>query len=472
MRNTAVIELGQHYIKIAAAGYSIKKILRKFFCLVVPVSSPDDDAQTSKLLSEAFAGMKLKPRFLVLSLPRRLVTARTLSLPSKDQKEISKMVDLHVDRILPCAKEEIASIYSVLEKTEFGYSKILLCVVRKDILKRQLRIVADAGFFVDKIYLNSYGVWEWNLSNCRSQIEADGVYLGLDIDCDYTELIVFSREHLLFTRSVIIRAEQLLEETGRVQFIREVKQSLAIFRSEYEYKKPEKICISGAISELKELEGLLQRELEIPVTSVPIGPLIGGLKTERVEIPRFVSVTPLREFLFSNSRRVSFSILETQLRKAFREKTRDLMMIGSLVIYISFIICGVFLGRICNRQAYFERLQSHLESIGPDTEDLIRKSKRIDSVKGVLESREQPLLFLEEIHRAVSSRIAIKAIKISRDNEVVLRGEAAALSDVFEFIEVLKKIESFNNIQTKYTRKKKTREGEFTDFGLNFVLEY
>ncbi len=469
MKDTAVIEIGQHYIKIAAIRSSIKKSSRKFFCLARPVSPSDNDAQLSKLISETFVSLRLKPKFLALSLPRNLVTARSLSLPSGDQEEISKMVNLHLVRILPYKKEEMVNTYSILSKDKLGYSKVLLCVVHKDILKRHLKIVADAKLFADRIYLSSYGVWEWILSNCKSQMSPDTVYFGLDIDYDYTELIVFSRENLLFTRSIAIKAEQLLEETGAMKLVREIRQSLAVFGSEYEYKKPEKIFISGATDNLNRLESMCKKELEMSLTFLPMELSIDGLKSERIEVPRFISVTSLRKFLFDNPKRISFNILETQVRKALREKTRDLIIAGSLLIYIFFIICGAFLSRIYNRQVYLKRLELHSKTIEQDIGDLIHQSKRIDFVKDVLEKRKLPLLFFQEIYRAVPSQIAIKQINIvADDNKATLRGEAARLSDVFAFINVLEESRYFKDVQTKYTRKKKTRAGVFTDFELSF----
>ncbi|MBL7130561.1 MAG: PilN domain-containing protein [Candidatus Omnitrophica bacterium] len=471
MKNAAVLEIGNNYIKIAATRFSIRKPLQGFTYLTKPISSLDD-VKISGLLSETFTSLKLKPQFLALSLPRNLATVRILSLPSNTPEEISKMIDLHVVRVVPYKKEEVISCYSILDTDEQGFTKILLCIAHKDILKRYFKILTDGGLFLDKIYLSSYGVWEWILSNCKQEMDADTVYFGLDVDFDYLDLIAFSKEYLLFTRSIAIGSGQLIEQFGVDKLIKEIKQTIVIFRSEYENKKPEKVFISGAIERLKDLGEKFGKELEMPTVFLPLPQLTDKVKANQLDVSSTVSITSLKEFLFDNPKRVSLYLPELQVKKTLREETRDLIMVGSIFIYTFFIICGLFLGRVYNRQWCLEELQSHLKAIHQDIGDLIDQSKRIEVVKDVLKVRGAPLLFFQEIYPIIHSKVAVKDITLEDNNKVLLRGEAQSLSDVFVFVSVLEESKRFKNVETQNTRKRKTSKGERTSFELSLILEY
>ena len=468
-KTTASIEIGRQHIKIAATKTALKKSLGGFFCFAKPIASLDDTA-ISNFIVTTFAELRLKPRSLALSLPRNLITVRVLSLPSDNPKEIAKMLDLHVVRLVPYKKEEMVMIHSILYTDEVGYTKIFLCIVHKDILKRYLKILADAGLFVEKIYASSYGVWEWILSNCRSQMSQDTVYLGVDVNSDYTELIAFSRQSMFFSRSIVIGQQDLADSANMTKLIREIKQAMIFLKSEYKYKKPEKILISGAISQLETLGPTFEKELETPTASLPLEPWLNKFKAKGVEVPKNISITSLKEFLVDNPKRVSFYVAETQARKALREEVRDLIVAGSLFIYIVFIICGVFLGRIYNRQTYLKTLQSYSMNIGQGVGELIGQSKTVDFIKKAIAKRRLPLLFFDKLHRIIPEQVAIKQITMDGNAKVVLRGESSQLSDVFSFIGVLENNQDFKKVETKYTRKKKTREGEFTSFELSFLF--
>ncbi len=471
MKETAVIEIGKNNIKIAAARFSLKRSLQKFFCVAKDISFLDE-AGITKLITDIFSSLKIKPKYLSLSIPRELVTIRNISLPSQDYKEISKMVDLHLVRVVPYKKEDIIYSFAVTDTNEEGSAKILLSIVQKSVLSKHLKILSGAGLFADKIYLSSYGVREWMLSQCRSEMEEDTVYLGLDIDSQSSDFIAFSKEHLLFTRSIVLGAAQLSEQESVRKLIKEVKNSLVFFRSEYEYKKPQKMVISGALEQLKGLEDALMRELEIPVLPLSIVPSIERFPYKDINIPDSVSATAVKEFLMDNSKRVSFIVPETQVRKALKEKVKDLIATGSYLIAIFFVISALFLGRIHNRQTYLNTLNNKLEEIKDDIGNLMGQSKRIEVTDRILKDRKTPLVFFQELYPLVPSSVAVTNLSIQEDNNIVLRGEALRLSDVFAFINILEDNKYFKGVEARYTRKKKTKDGELTDFELAFLFGF
>jgi len=468
-RDSAVIEIGKKYIKIATLKPSLKGAFKNLQYFIKPIENASDE-EITKFIISTFSDLRLKPRNIALNIPRNLITARVLSLPSENPKEIGKMLDLHLVRLVPYKKEEIISSYSILYVDEVGYTKILLAIIHKDILARNLKILADANLFVEKVYMSGFGVWEWILSNYRAQMANDAVYLGIDVNSDYTELIGFSKDKLFFSRSIMIGAIDLQDSDKAMKFMREIKQALMFLKSEYKYKKPEKLFITGAINGIKNLQNTLEKELEIPTLFLSLEDWMHKNKTPQASIPKYVSAAPLKEFLFDNPKRILFYVPETQARKVLREEVKSLIIAGSLCLYVLFIFCSIFLGRIYNRQSYLRTLNTYTNVISSDVGDLLSQSKYIKFVKKMLVVRRTPLLLFQELYDTVPKEVSIKYINMDNQGQVVLRGESGHLSDVFSFIGLLDAHEYFNDVETKYTRKRKGRDGEFTNFELSLLF--
>ncbi len=465
IRETAAIVLDKRYVKVAA----IRRASRGFLCVAQAIGTMDD-AQISRGITAIFDNMRIKPSTLYLVIARNLITVRLISLPSANPKEISKMIDLHLVRLVPYKKEDVLSTHSVLYTDDVGYTKVFLCILHKAALNRQLNVLAQANIFPDKIYISSYGIWSWFLFNVGSQMDQEAVYFGLDIDSDFTELIAFKRDNLFFSRSIDVGSRQLTEQSAVTKLIKEVKQAIILMRSEYNFKKPEKIIISGAINNLAGLPLVLEKELEIPVKLFLLDSWINRFRYTKLNIPENVSISGLKEFFYEDKKRISFYAPETQVRKAFRQEIRDLVFCGSLLIYIFFIISGIFLGRLYNQERYLTRLNAHFANLDQETATLIKKNKSVLFVDDVLEARKIPTLILRQIYKAVPNNVALNHIGVDADNEVVLRGESLSLADVFSFVGDLKKYANFKDPEAKYTRKKKTRDGEITTFEIGFIF--
>jgi len=74
------------------------------------------------------------------------------------------------------------------------------------------------------------------------------------------------------------------------------------------------------------------------------------------------------------------------------------------------------------------------------------------------------------LQRVTPSGISISNIDINSKGEVILRGQAAQMSEVFKFISTLEKVEYFKEVKSRQTRKKKVKNKDTTEFELFFTL--
>jgi Fimbrial assembly protein (PilN) len=108
--------------------------------------------------------------------------------------------------------------------------------------------------------------------------------------------------------------------------------------------------------------------------------------------------------------------------------------------------------------------------IEADVGELIGQSKKIEFIKAFIYTRKLPLALLYELQRIVPKEIAVNFISIDELNNVILRGQGVQLSDVFKFVTTLEGSIYFDGVSTKYTRTKKVKDRELTDFEIDFKI--
>lgn len=462
------LEICKQYIKLATLGFRGKNA-KHFDCIVESIA-PLTDEQITKKITEIIRNERLKAKTAVICLSRDFVTVRNLHLPSRNIQEIAQMIDLHIARVVPYKKEEIIFSHQFLGVDEMGYARVILAIVQIEAIRRQVKILEKAGFFIDEINLSSYGVWQWVIKNCHSEINQKDLYIILDIDSLFTDFIIFSQQGFLFSRSIGIGASAVQDvgQPGLIKLIGELKQSLIIFYNEEVNKKPAKIFLSGAQAN-GDLVKALETELGIPVKTVSSPYNSQQIKSNKRNIPANVSLSALAGVLLEkNAKGLSFILPEIQIKKSIRDKTRELVILGSFVIYIFSLVCAIFLGRIYNQQLYLKNLDQRYGLIERDIGDLIKQSKKIEFVKSYLVSRRVPMFTIYQLQRIIPGEIVINFMAIDEEQNITLRGQVLQLSDVFKFITNLEKSNYFYDIQTNYTRKKKIKDEEITDFELTF----
>jgi len=459
------VELGEEYLKIAVAKR--KGIQSKLLeCFIEKVSSLDD-VNISLRIMEFLKTIKHKSKFVFVSLPRNFVTVRNLHLPSQDEGEIVKMIELYISRIVPYKKEEVVFGYRLAGIDELDYARIMLAIVHKEIIKRQIKILDSSGFLVDRITLSSCEVWRYVCNQYRAQINPADIYLILDINATFTDFIVFNLENVFFSRSISIKAKELAGELGRKKFLGEIRQSLLIFYNEEINKKPAKLFLNGGISE--ELSKIVESELEIETVYIGNKFVLQTLKDK--EIPSNCSLTAVTQLsLGDKDRGFSFILPEIEIRKSIRERTRELIILGSLIIYFLGVVSFIFLERSYNLKFYLERLKKQKKEVEKKIDDLFYHIDRIEFVKNYLKKRKIPLFIIYQLQKVIPDSIAVSFLSINQDTEITLRGKALQLSDVFRLINEIEKLKYFKDVQTKYTRKRRLKDKEITDFEIVFFL--
>ncbi|MCP4651355.1 MAG: pilus assembly protein PilM [PVC group bacterium] len=461
------VEISEEYIKIVVSKHRGQQA-KIIDAMVKPIGTLSDGDIAGAIMSFLKTN-RYKPKAVAVSLARSFVTVRNLHLPSKDQSEIGGMIDLHISRIIPYKREEVVLSHHFSGVDELGYARVMLAIIHIDIITRQMRILEKTGFPVDRITLSSYGSWQWVLRSFNSEIKKTELYLILDIDATFTDFIIFDRDNLLFTRNIAIKAQELHSDLGKRKLLGEVRQSLLIFNNEEIEKKPQAIFLSGA--NIPRFSKIVEEELSIPVRTVS-GPVSEGiLKTKERRIPESISLNALSELNLKEGNVIlSFILPEMQVRRSVKEKTKELVVLGSLMILSFMIISLIFWARIYNKQTYLKQLTERSILVENELGDIAEKIDRIAFTKSFLNKRCIPLFVMSRLQKVIKDSASIELISLSDNKKITLRGQAYKLSDVFALVSSLDEVEEFTEVQTRYTRERKMKNMILTDFELSLLL--
>lgn len=475
-KRVTVVEIGNDWLKISENRCSQGRvcITRLKFLKLAQIEEPVESA-----LSRIFTELKLGRRSVIMYIPRHLMTVKTLDLPSTDSKEIADMLSLQAGRQTPYSKEEIVSSHRTVGVEKEGYTRVMLAIARRSIVSERVQTLKKAGIEVERVAMSSEGVYQWFKKAYMPDIKTSDArpIAVLDIDANYSDFIVIDKGAFIFTRNIFIGSNNLIEEFALWfdKFIEEVKRSIERYQMEAGKEPITKIYLSGAARNLKEFDSVLSARLDIPAeTTDPAKniqlPDSGAiLKNEEY---RYVSATSL----FGASGKageleIDLTPGEMRISKFMKKKRSRLMLLGVLSASIVMMASILFIMTVYKKTAYAVFLKSKILRIESKASEIEDMSLKIDMIEKRLDASGSTLGILDEIHRLIPRNIYLTNLNIEEKRNVILKGRANAMSDVFKFVTILENSKIFENVKVSYATTKKEGGVEYADFEIFCLLE-
>lgn len=454
-KQSYIVQISREHIKVARAQFSGGELRAEEYAAE---DVQENDALSSQALASCLKRWRSRSGSVTLSVSRNAATVRNLHLPSEDEREIAQMVDLNIVRMVPYKKEDVVSGHRIVGKDEAGYTRVLVVIVRADILRRQVALVEKAGLLVERLTLSSYGLW----NSFRSQPSDDALTLVLDIDAGFTDCVIMQKENLLFSRSINVGARGLISDFGSsaVKFVNEVKQSLVMFHNEEMNQKVTGIVLCGAKAAAS-LEQKLKDEFDVPVTLQPPAKGVGA----------DISVSSMAAAGVEGAAEAALLLPEIQIRKTLRKDTADLVFFSGLFCYLLVLVGGFYWSQVYIRESHLKTIQFKSTLLERELAQVVDKAGKTDFVKKNLNSRQIPGIVVSEVQAIIPDTVAVTAVSLDEKGKVFLRGQADGLATAFQFIDSLGGIQRFRDVQTRSTRKKKVRDRELTEFEVSFTVE-
>jgi hypothetical protein len=448
MNKKLVIEFSEHWVKAVADKIVLEPIEPGASSAVIAL-----DRIFQKL------GQKKNLEVLVV-LSRNKVTLRKLDLPSREPSEIESMLGLHVVRQVPFPKEEIVWGYQNLGFDGINNSSVLLGIVHREVLRNIFNAFVSHNIAPEAMLISSQGVIHYLRSSLKEKAQSQGAYLILDIDYNFSDLILVSNNNLKSSIVISRGAEQLESEEEREKFNSELKQALVVFNNES--PKPSRFFLTGAAAAVETLiSDYIEKDFNLKFQYV---------KREDAKDKEGIGTVSLSAALgFTYERKkqdISFVLPEAQIKKEIKLKVKQLLIFGASVTYIFILLGALALIRIQQLQSYKDKLEKRVTQLRASAGELSDTAERINIVKKYWSAEQSVGNYLYELIRLCPENITLTNFNWEWQKMASVRGYASEMPDVSNFVKALNNSKSFSAMQTRYMRRRKIKDREAVDFEL------
>lgn len=475
-----VLELDDNRLKIVQVKKFNKN--KKISKIILEDITSLTDGKISEKIKELSKEFKINSDLFALSIPHNQVIIKNIELPSTNPLEIKDMIELQVGKQTPFAREEIIYGYEILSATDDGYSRIMLVIVRKEIVNRLLNILEGAKIKTEQVSLSSEGLLNWFLTFCKQKNQKKPCIL-VDINYAASDFEIIWNNKLIFSRNISLGLSQAGSDINEWQskFIKQINNSMTAislytYQNEIMDEDMDRIIISGAerLTSLLDKD-VLKKELNLDVDIISQFnnlPESNDLKKDYKETARDVSFSALLGLVFTYpEHKINLIPHELLIEKGVKERGRDLYFFGIYMVFILATVSSIFLGRIYNKESYLNRLEKEISKTKDKVNKINNMITEIDLIEERTKTKNYSLSLIYEIHRLISPEIHLISFSYDGKNNLVLRGSSNETSAVYKFINTLEKSDYFKDVKTGSISKQKTGNKEMTDFDITCNLE-
>ncbi|MBN3038731.1 MAG: pilus assembly protein PilM [Candidatus Omnitrophica bacterium] len=462
------LEISDNWLKIVQAIPAAKD--KKLKRVLVEKITSLDDQQISEKIKELSKKIDINPDLLTVVVPHQLAAVRNIELPSTNPNEIKDMVDLQIGKQTPFSKEEIIYDYDILTANTEGYSKVMLTIVRENVVARYFKILGQIQMKTEKVALSSEGLLTWCRFACKGMPE-DKSYAVVDVGYDTSDFAVVSKDKLIFCRNLSVGFSQSQNRLNEWQekFIEEINLCIYAYQNEVMDKDIAKIIISGAEMVTQDLnETVFKEKIGAPVEIITelknIPEAIDAPADKKIE-GRNVSFCSLMGIVLNfPEQKINLIPPQLKIEKGVRERGKDLYLFGIFLVFILVTISSIFFGRMYNNEQYLKALKKEILKIQNKVDKLHGMMEETRGIKRRSFIKDYSLNFIYEIHSVISPEVYLASISFDGDDQLTIRGISATMSETLRLVDSLEDSDYFQDVKTKFATTNKIDGKDMTEF--------
>lgn len=445
------VEIGHDWLKILRVERTRAGLVASNLLLEpLEISSAIAPERLTALLKEAGA---LKDR-IYATIPRQMVTSRILELPSTHPAEIADMVELQIGRQTPHAKDEIVTAYKILGPGRKGYSRVMLAIVQRGILRARYSVLEEAGLKIARMTMGSEGLANW--FRYISGVKSTSGVVVVDVDSFFSEVAIFENQQLVFSRSILIGANHLAADPAGAsdRLMRDVKGALTTFHSESEGGPLDRVLLTGAALGLATLRTTFEEGLGLKVDALDSVASLKNLPaTPNRKLAPFhtVSLTALAG-MAASPETLDFNLIpdSVRLRREVSVKARNLSQLGIWLMLLLVLVSMNGMLRLFMRRSQLNSVRLEAAEVAPGAELVRSKIALIRAVGERVDTRTAEVNLLFQIQKSIPADIGVSLTRLDLDMEarrVVLMGSAPSTEAVRALGRALESVPILENIQ-------------------------
>ncbi|MBU1894752.1 MAG: pilus assembly protein PilM [Candidatus Omnitrophica bacterium] len=462
-----IFEIGKKCVK-SLWGTSILKDLQISGVEVKAIksNSPEDVSKVISSIMDEKLYKKFKP--IVLSIPRNQATLRNLKFPAKDKKELDDIINLHLTQEVPYSREEIIYNYEIIEKDSAGFTNIILGIMHRQTLIKQFTVFEKIGLYPDNVLLGTFGIMLLLTKGRFAKSGDTSLKACVDVGEEFTDFFVFKETTVLFTRSIAASGESLKKEENIKKFAGELRQALIVSHVG-RLESIEKLYITGMSGTNSKLAEIITNTLSVKVEIVDLLNVIGSLRgvknvgkiIERVSLSAIVGISS--DPLIS---KFNFVLPEAKMRKDVREMTKNLFVMGGIIIYLIVVFLLFFMSKLYTQESYLNKITGEIKKLQQTTKGSMRALEKIKTLQIFMRYKDSFLYYYYELAQVVPENITIDRFTYNKKREISLVGKGTEMGEVFKFVRNLNSSGIFGEAELKYSRKASKESGNYNEFNI------
>ncbi len=452
MRTKIVIEVLERWLKVCVGHRVAVEPL-------VNVEPGSISAAFNRILKQNKCGKDLE---VSVVLTRNKITVRRVDLPSQDPQEIEQMLGLYLIRQIPYHKEEVSWAYQNLGFDGVSNSHLILAVALKNVFKNIVSSFVPVNILPEAILMSSQGLVHYVTDAVRNKIALPNSYMILDIDTNYSDLVLVHNQKLGSSVVIPQGAEQLKDLLEKEKFAVEFKQALVALNNEIPDARCERLFLTGAAeAQLKLVENILTKDFNLKAQYLSTKEYDNFLATGAKDI----SLSALLGFSAQVAKDdLKFVLPEIQIKKDMKFKLQQLMILGVSLIYVLIMLGGIALVRLAQKQSYAADLKKRVVVLSKDAKELEDITSKLKIARQYVDPKASALTYLNGLNRLCPDNIVITNYSWELGKAFTIRGYALSIPDILDFTNTLGNSETFKGAQNRYTRRRKLKDKDVVDF--------
>lgn len=429
-----------------------------------------------KIARSALESAGLKKARTICVIPSSVATTKNIEIPSIDPAEIKSIIDLQAGRHTPYSREEILIGYINIGVFQKNYTKVLLVIVNRQVVKDQFSIFAGSGFKVERIVF---------APECKAAFygmllerKADDLPAGIiDIGRYSTDFTVEFNNTIIASRNIPLGLDHLFREgvPARDKMIQELTTSLESYQNEDIHKLPETFILTSDDAKVKELEPILKEKFKANVRIISYWDHVAATQPMMLKIvsefndESFLDVIATVPAL--RGIRIDLTPDEIKVQHSIEERGRQVLQVCMFGLMLLLLLCAIFFSKLHFRGQYLERLVKEYNTKRSAVEELERISTNTKIVHDYLKSRMTSLDVINELYEKIPNEIYLKNINFEEDGSIHLQGISESRSTAFALITVLENSVLFKNVKMVSSSAQKDRGKDVSAFEISLKLE-
>ena len=429
-----------------------------------PVSGQGPDA-AAKAVRKIFLSLGFAPKKVLLNIPRHLVTARFLKIPSVDDHEIGKIIEIESVKHLPYTDEKVIYGYKVIEKLEDGYSNVLLVIAQASVVNNFLDSLNRASVSAAKSFsLSSEALYSWY--TLSREAEEKGNVMLVNLDPCRMDIDVIEDSRLVFTRGAAYSANDPLV---REKVTRQLKISISTYQKE-SGKTLSRIILTGSKEETARCCPAFSEGLKQPVDIMD--QMKGIPLNENIDIPKENASFAELLGLSMGAGGIKINLLPADaIEDARVVNTKNNFITAVLLTAIlATLAFGVLIKKMHDKYAYLAYISAELKRIEPDIATAKKMMKGMSVTRQIMARKPLAVDVFTEACGITPAGMSLSALDFESEKSLTVRGTAPALGDVLRYVTILENSPYFEGVKVKYANKRMSENKEITDFEINVVL--